>query len=179
VLDFGQRGFTFTSLEAGVSFDLDGDGTAERTSWTQAGAEDAFLVLDRNGNGVIDNGRELFGDATVRRNGEEARHGYQALRELDFPSEGGNLNAHIDWGDAAYRALRLWTDVNHNGVSEAAELATLPERGVASIAVTYQRGPGEDQFGNLLKFVSQAYVVKEGRLNAIDTTDVFFVVDRP
>jgi len=112
-----------TSAADGVAFDIDADGVAERVAWTSAESPVAFLVLDRNGNGTIDNGLELFGTATRKRDGTIAANGFDALLDLD-----GGLSASdgkIDTSDAIYPLLRLWVDRNHNGVSEPNELMTL------------------------------------------------------
>ena len=65
-----------------VLFDHDGDGAKHGTGWVSS--DDAMLVLDRNNNGTIDNGRELFGDNTQLANGRFAADGFAALAELDI-----------------------------------------------------------------------------------------------
>jgi hypothetical protein len=76
------------------------------------GPDDAWLAMDRNGNGIIDDGSELFGNTRNLRSGINAKHGYEVLAELD-----DNLDGKIDEADPAFRALLLWGDANRNGVS--------------------------------------------------------------
>ena len=64
IVDTANDGYHLTSVEDGVRFDLDADGTPELVAWTRPGSDDAFLAIDRNGNGRIDDGTELFGNHT-------------------------------------------------------------------------------------------------------------------
>lgn len=75
-------GLNFSSAEEGVPFDLTGNGVPRRYAWPVS-AGDGWLALDRNGNGLIDNGRELFGDRTILADGTSAANGFTALAELD------------------------------------------------------------------------------------------------
>src|SRR5689334_8456430 len=60
VFDLDGKGFRFTSTEEGVHFDFDVDGQKELLAWTDPAGGDAILVLERTGNGQIDDGKELF-----------------------------------------------------------------------------------------------------------------------
>ncbi len=99
-----------------------------------------MLVWDRNGNGLIDSGQELFGDETILVNGKKAAHGFAALSELDAGStvngvKVGAGDGVFDAKDAEYANLRIWRDLNQDGISQASELKTLAETGVASIKI--------------------------------------------
>src|SRR5690349_5060316 len=116
ILDLEGNGFDLTDAAGGVHFNLNPAGDTEQISWTSAKSDDAWLALDRNGNGVIDDGTELFGNFTLQP-ASESQHGYKALAVLDQ-----NRDDVIDAKDAVFNDLRLWQDVNHDGVSQAQEL---------------------------------------------------------
>jgi hypothetical protein len=168
LIDLDHNGFQLTGLNDAVLFDLDADGTPNRTSWTAAGVADSFLVLDRNGNGVIDDGQELFGNATRLLSGHTALNGYLALRELD-----ANGDEAIDASDAIWPSLQVWTDRNHDAVSQSSELQSLEEAGIDLLDTRYAELRRRDRYGNLFRFKARALVGdKQSK-----TYDVFFRQD--
>ena len=130
ILDLDGDGLETIGLAGNVYFDHDGDGVLTKTGW--AGANDALLVWDRNGNGTIDTGAELFGDFTVLPNGTLAPNGFAALAALDANGDGV-----IDATDPAFAELKLWRDISQDGVSQGGELVSLADAGIVSLNLAH------------------------------------------
>lgn len=151
IVDVAGNGFWLTDALHGVKFDLRVTGQPIQTAWTSPDSDDSFLVLDRNGNGAIDDGTELFGDFTPQPEANR-KNGFLALAEYDKPVNGGNSDGVISLNDTIYTSLRLWQDANHNGVSETKELNTLPAQGVETISWDYKESKHTDRHGNVFRY---------------------------
>jgi len=144
-LDLDGDGIETVSANAGITFDFNGDGIKTGTGWLSG--DDGFLVLDRNDNGTIDNGSELFGIDTVKSDGTLATDGFDALRDLD--SNGDGI---FDAQDELFDKVRVWQDKNQDGISQADELKTLKEHGISAINLDSTASSTIDN-GNLISSI--------------------------
>ena len=171
VIDVDHTGYSMTNAAAGVVFNILNDGVPLRISWTAPNSTNAFLVLDRNGNGTIDNGAELFGNLTPQPDVAQP-NGFLALAEYDKPANGGNGNQRIDTGDVIFSQLRLWQDSNHNGVSEASELHELLQLGIRGIGLDFKKSRWTDAYGNRYLYRAKIYDI-DGQHSGRWAWDVF------
>ncbi|MEM1180862.1 MAG: hypothetical protein AAGM22_21130 [Acidobacteriota bacterium] len=175
LIDFDRNQFHLS--EERVFFDIDADGELEFTNWTAGDQEDSFLVWDKNGNGVVDDGSELFGDSTILLlTGKPAAHGYEALAELDMAIFGGNGDGFVSEADALFDQLSIWTDINHDGYSQGFEMVPAADSRLVRMNTRYHAiHPRYDSAGNLFLFFSRAWIEDgSGDAKRTWTTDVFF-----
>ncbi|HKF23135.1 MAG TPA: hypothetical protein VKE93_16290 [Candidatus Angelobacter sp.] len=184
ILDVEGEGFHLTSAASGVLFDIRGDGHPVQIAWTAPGFHNAFLALDRNRNGTIDSGMELFGNFTEQPKSRRP-NGFLALAEFDKPENGGNGDGVIDERDAVFSKLLLWIDENHDGISQPSELHKLSEFGIHSLSLSYFESRKTDEFGNQFRYKARVNPDKEHRDRRDETPsgdpgrwmyDVFFVI---
>ena len=167
ILDLDGDGIETRSSHSGVFFDHDGNLFAESTGWV--GTDDGLLVFDKNTNGVIENGNELFGNNTQLSDGSLAENGYIALQELD-----DNQDGLINNMDAAWQQLNVWQDKNGNAQADAGELLSLEEAGIISIGTQYNHSTYIDAQGNAHKQVSNITMSDE---SVNDSADVWFDIN--
>ena len=135
-LDLDGNGIAFT--KNGAYFDLGTDGFAERATWIGKG--DGLLALDKNNDGKINNGSELFGDAMRKKDGTLAKDGFDALSDYDL-----NKDGKIDANDEIYSKLKVWVDADGDGITDDGELKTLAELGIKQLNLGNTAVNGADQ----------------------------------
>ncbi|HEX9983858.1 MAG TPA: hypothetical protein VGF69_11380 [Thermoanaerobaculia bacterium] len=144
ILNLGRGAYELSDAHDPVEFDLNADGRRDRITWTARDAELAFLALDRNGNGVIDDGSELFGNAADA-------NGFAALARFDLDADGA-----ITPVDPVWPSLLLWTDADHDGLSDAGELQPLRQSSVRELGLQYHSTMRRDRAGNVYRYQALA-----------------------
>ncbi|TWI61018.1 hypothetical protein LZ24_03469, partial [Desulfobotulus alkaliphilus] len=160
----GSGSIETVGLDAGVHFDLSGNGFREKTGWISP--ENGLLVLDRNGDGIINDGSELFGNWTLLESGYAAANGFYALADFDDNGDG-----FIDTNDAIFSDLRIWRDLDQDGFSDQGELFTLEELGIARLSVNYENSNFVDAAGNEHRQVG-SFITESGEERLL--TDIWF-----
>jgi hypothetical protein len=175
LIDVAGDGFRLTSWVDGVAFaPHPGFGPSDR-AWTEANSDDAWLVLDRDADGLINDGSEMFGNATPQPQPADGtpRNGFLALAQYD-----DDRNGSIDEKDPIFAGLRLWQDRDHDGVSQPWELYALTELGVAGISLAYSEAREVDQHGNSFRYKAAVYGTP-GSPVGMTAWDVWLVGVRP
>jgi hypothetical protein len=174
ILDVTGEGFHLTSEENGVKFDILADGNPVQTSWTDPHYHTSLLVHDVPTNGRL-TGKNLFGNHTY--NG--CRNGYCALAE--FARVDLTKTSTIDSSNAAFAKLKLWDDVNHDGIAQPNELSSLSSKGVTSLSVVGTSNSYTDVYGNSFRYKGKVNPLGQPSTDHVDRTsyDVFFVFQEP
>lgn len=156
VIDFGGATYRISSADEGVRFDITGDGAAETVAWPTA-LDVAFLFADRNGNGLPDDGSELFGTSTLLRDGTRPAHGFIALAEFDSDGDAAVTPADRRWSD-----LRLWFDRDRNGQAVLTEVVDLDSAGLVNLEVAPIWTGRRDRHGNQFRWQAQFTATSRG-----------------
>lgn len=166
VLNMANGPYQLSSAGDSVAFDIDGDGKIDTLSWTAKNSPMAFLALDRNHNGVIDNGKELFGNHARLPSGIVAANGFEALAAYD-----SNADGLIDSRDAIWSSLLLWADLNHDGISQPNELQPIAASPITAIELHYRWVGRRDKNGNMFRYEAQIHLGSPVRM----CYDIYFV----
>lgn len=159
LISFDQHEIRLTAPD--VLFDLAADGQPNTSSWTDPTANVGFLAIDLNANGLIDTGRELFGNAMLI-GGRRAANGFQALAWYDETSHGGDGDGVISPNDQIFSALLVWFDRNHNGRTDGGELVPAASTGLVEISVAAQWSGKRDEYGNRFAYRSPVSIDAPG-----------------
>jgi hypothetical protein len=163
ILDLDGDGVEMKKLKKGATFDVDGDGRADRVGWTGSG--DGFLVIDRDGDGKITDGSEL----TFGAEDADARNALEALSALD-----NNNDNVIDDKDARFGELKVWIDGNRNGVTDAGELKGLTELGIKSIGLSAHNLQGQAKIGSNALISTAVFTRTDGTTGTVGDTALSF-----
>jgi hypothetical protein len=177
VVDVNKDGIKLGPAGRGVSFDVNADDFPDFVQWVRPGGDEAFLALDRNHNGIVDNGMELFGVGTPLFAGGKAPNGFVALAELDQPMVGGNDDGVISSEDAIWPELSLWLDSNADGVSTPNEMRRPEALGFQSFGTIPKVRRLKDEAGNTLPYWAWATTATAPKKAIM--VDVYFLILSP
>ncbi|HKE92904.1 MAG TPA: hypothetical protein VKB34_01245 [Povalibacter sp.] len=172
IVDLKGDGIRLGPAGVAVYFDLDADGIADHLQWVRPLGDEAFIFADLNGNGIADDGSELFGEGTTLvLQAEKARNGFIALAQYDQPALGGNDDGKITEADGMWPMLKFWTDSNADGRSVRSETKSARALGIVAFDIIPRLRNYMDDAGNTIPFWAQAE-----RLNGkkVLMVDVFF-----
>lgn len=175
VIDLAKDGIHLGEAGVGVLFDLNGDGIGQLYQWVKPGENEAFLVHDLNGNGVVDFGPELFGQNTglALEGWQPADNGFLGLAQFDDPGLGGNGDGEITSADAIWPELSLWLDSDADGISTPQEMMSLDDTNIVALGIDPKENNRQDPNGNWLPLWDWAE--GEGQPNKMKMIDVFFL----
>jgi hypothetical protein len=174
VIDLGNNGIQLGAAGVGVYFDVNADGVRDHVQWVRAQGDEGFLAMDRSGNGLIDDGAELFGVGTpLVLEARNAPNGFVGLAQYDARQLGGNEDGLITEADAIWPQLRIWLDLNADGVSTYNEMRTLRSYGITALETIPKIRKSIDAAGNVLPY--WAWATTRGKPGRALMVDVYFV----
>jgi trimeric autotransporter adhesin len=174
VVDLNKDGIDLGPAGRGVSFDVNADGYPELVQWVRPGGDEAFIALDRNRNGLVDDGSELFGVGTPLFEGGKAANGFVGLAQYDQPTLGGNDDGVISRDDAIWPELSIWLDANADGIASRDEMRRPDALGLRSFGTIPKVRRYIDAAGNALPYWSWARTARPPKRAIM--VDVFFRV---
>lgn len=173
VIDLANNGIQLGEAGVGVYFDVNADGIRDHVQWVRRGGDEGFLAVDRTGNGLIDDGSELFGVGTpMELEGCKAVNGFVGLAQYDARQLGGNDDGFITASDAIWPQLRVWLDINADGVSTAPEMRTLQSLGITALQTIPKIRKYIDAAGNVIPY--WAWAMQRARPGRVLMVDVYF-----
>lgn len=173
VIDLDNNGIELGQAGVGVYFDINADGVRDHMQWVRRGGDEGLLALDRSGNGVVDNGAELFGVGTpLVLEGRNAPNGFVGLAQYDARELGGNDDGLISAADAIWPQLRIWLDLDANGVATFPEMRTLKSFGITALETIPKYRRHVDAAGNLIPL--WAWALQNTKAGRTTMVDVFF-----
>ncbi len=173
VIDLANNGINLGEAGVGVYFDVNADGIRDHVQWVRRGGDEGFLAMDRTGNGLIDDGSELFGVGTpMELEGCNAVNGFVGLAQYDARQLGGNDDGFITASDAIWPQLRVWLDLNADGVSTAPEMRTLQSLGITALQTIPKIRKYIDAAGNVIPY--WAWAMQRARPGRVLMVDVYF-----
>jgi hypothetical protein len=173
LIDLGNNGINLGEAGVGVYFDINADGVRDHLQWVRSGGDEGFLALDRNGDGVVDDGSELFGVGTpMILEGGSAPNGFVGLAQYDSRQLGGNDDGLITEADAIWPQLRIWVDANADGESIYSEMRTLKSYGITALETIPRIRKYVDPAGNVIPY--WAWAMRTTHPGHVLMVDVFF-----
>jgi hypothetical protein len=173
VIDTNKDGIRLGPAGRTVAFDVNADGFPDTVQWVRPRGDEAFLTLDRNRNGVVDDGSELFGVGTPLIEGGTAPNGFVGLAQYDQPLLGGNNDGVISRADAVWPELTLWLDSNADGIATRNEMRRPESFGLTSFGTIPKVRRYIDPAGNSLPY--WAWAGASGRPPRTMMVDVYFL----
>ena len=162
VIDLGNNGVNLGAAGVGVYFDVNADGVRDHVQWLRRGGDEGFLALDRSGNGIIDDGAELFGVGTpMILEGRSSPNGFVGLAQYDARQLGGNDDGLITEADSIWPQLRIWVDLDADGISTYEEMHSLRSYGITALETIPKLRKYVDAAGNIIPY--WAWAMRRGQ----------------